>query len=193
MPVPIIPHSKNAPGDFYVECDSCIACTAPYLEASDLMNGPEDDTSCYECYFKRQPVTEEEIERACDAIMVSCTEAVRYSGSDRSILKRLYDRSSYGSVDLLPSGVESEISDFVRKKYRHARKYGVHWSFTCEETSTQAVVACCFGGSRGTLGIFTLDKTSHTVDVVEDDTAFRPTSDHFRRMKNGFWWWQRAF
>jgi hypothetical protein len=79
----------NAPGDFYVEDNMCIACTAPEHEATDLMGHYSDDSVCYHCYFKRQPNTAEEMERAIRAVEVGCCGAVRYGGKDPQIIRRL--------------------------------------------------------------------------------------------------------
>jgi hypothetical protein len=41
------------------------------------------------CYFKRQPETADEIDRACQAVLVSCCGAVQYGGDDPAIEARL--------------------------------------------------------------------------------------------------------
>ena len=73
-------------GDFYVVDGMCMACTAPEHEAPDLMN---HDPGIYRCYFHRQPQTPEESERAVMAVAVGCCGAVRYGGSDPTIMLRL--------------------------------------------------------------------------------------------------------
>src|SRR5215813_10850867 len=77
----------NAPGDFYVEDQMCISCAAPESEAPDLMS--HDESNVYHCYFKRQPQTPDEMERAIRAVNVGCCGAVRYRGKDPSILAKL--------------------------------------------------------------------------------------------------------
>jgi hypothetical protein len=79
----------NAPGDFYVEDGLCIACTAPEHEAPDLMAHTGDGRT-YHCYFKRQPQTPAELERAVRAVEVGCCGAVRYAGHDAEIIRRLH-------------------------------------------------------------------------------------------------------
>jgi len=79
----------NAPGDFYVEDGMCIACEAPEHEAPDLMGHYSDDSVCYHCYFKRQPETPEELDRAIRAVEVGCCGAVRYGDRDPGIIRRL--------------------------------------------------------------------------------------------------------
>lgn len=96
---PIVPHPKNAPGPFYTENECCAACEAPVLEAPDLM--AQDEQGYHHCYFKRQPETPEETERAIMACVVSCVQAVRYAGHDPAILERFRElRSEYACDDL---------------------------------------------------------------------------------------------
>lgn len=55
-------------GDFYVEYGVCTACGAPQAEAPDLID--HSDKDWVHCYFKKQPKTDDEIERAVNAIAV---------------------------------------------------------------------------------------------------------------------------
>ena len=80
--------TKNAPGPFYTTGD-CMACGTPEWEAPDLL-APLDDENPY-TYFVKQPITPEEIERACQAIEVCCTKSLRYGGDAPSIIERLKD------------------------------------------------------------------------------------------------------
>ena len=81
----IKPYYKNASGPFVVNDGECIACGAPEAEAPDLMAFDEEGRSCY---FKKQPETPEELDRALRAVCVSCCEAVRYTGNDSKVLER---------------------------------------------------------------------------------------------------------
>lgn len=85
----------NAGGDFYVVKDTCLACMAPVSVAPELM-GFEEGAGCY---FKRQPATPEEVANAVEALGSSCVEALRYSGEDPAILKRLRDRGCKSLCD----------------------------------------------------------------------------------------------
>ncbi len=100
IPQKIKRHPDNVPGDFYVSCDECIACEAPYHEAPELMGNSYTSKNNDGCYFKKQPVTPEEIEQACSAVCVSCVEAVRYAGNDPEILHRLEELNSRSSCDV---------------------------------------------------------------------------------------------
>ena len=76
----------NAPGPFFTEKDCCIACRVPEAEAPDLMAFDAEGGSCY---FRRQPVTPDEVQRAINAVAVSCCDAVQYDGDDPAILAQL--------------------------------------------------------------------------------------------------------
>jgi ferredoxin len=78
---------RNAPGPFYAVEKLCLRCGLPEHEAPDLLaelNESNDDT-----YFVKQPVTDEEVERACKAMESCCVQALRYAGSDPAIIARL--------------------------------------------------------------------------------------------------------
>ena len=90
-------HPLNAPGDFYVVQDLCLACLAPENEAPDLIGNVKKPY--YHCFFKRQPATEEEIYQACRACRVSETEAIRYAGRNPEIILRLQRMGAGDSVD----------------------------------------------------------------------------------------------
>lgn len=79
-------YRENAPGPFYSECDGCVICGAPHEEAPELMAW---DPSGNHCFFKRQPETPEEVQRAINAMDVSCVENLRYRGDDPEILETL--------------------------------------------------------------------------------------------------------
>jgi hypothetical protein len=78
---------ENAPGDFYVERDTCTRCCIPHGEAPELLDDPEEGARS--CYFRRQPQNDEEVEHAIRAISVSCVRALRYGGTDPKILARI--------------------------------------------------------------------------------------------------------
>jgi len=92
---------ENSQGDFYVENEVCTACGAPQAEAPDLI---EHSKLHGHCYFKKQPETDDEIERAINAIAVSCISGLRYCGTNEKILKRLYEIGEGAQCDHKPSG-----------------------------------------------------------------------------------------
>jgi hypothetical protein len=95
-------YPENSQGDFYVENGVCITCGAPEAEAPDLIEHSKNEYG--HCYFKKQPETEDEIERAINAIAVSCISGLRYGGTDEKILKRLYEIGEGGQCDHKPTG-----------------------------------------------------------------------------------------
>ncbi len=79
----------NVPGPFYVQAGQCITCCLPEAQAPDLIGfheNSEDDG----CFFKKQPETPEELNRALLAMHVNCVASLRYAGTDVTILKRLH-------------------------------------------------------------------------------------------------------
>jgi hypothetical protein len=95
-------YPENSQGDFYVENGVCTACGAPEAEAPDLI--VHSNFEYGHCFFKKQPETEDEIERAINAIAVSCISGLRYGGTDEKILKRLYEIGEGGQCDHKPIG-----------------------------------------------------------------------------------------
>ena len=183
-------HPDNAAGDFYVECDSCVSCEAPYHEAPDLMGRPGSSANNYGCFFRKQPSSPEEIDRACSAVMVSCVEAVRYAGNHPQILRKLYDHGAYSSCDVAPTDLERRVVQHVKEHYSLANQHGVHWTYIREESTDRVLVACCYGPYQHTLGIFTVDKATRQINIIQDDAEFRPARfDNYKRPKQGRWSW----
>jgi hypothetical protein len=81
---------ENAAGDFYVEEGRCLHCCLPHAEAPELLNDPNKDFR--QCYFRRQPQTPLEVEHAVEAIWASDIAALRYGGTDQSIIRKLHER-----------------------------------------------------------------------------------------------------
>ena len=85
-------YPENVPGPFYVERDLCLICMAPEHEAPDLMGyfaGGSAGVAASHCYFKKQPTTLAETERAINAMRVAYCGALRYGGDDQAIIDRL--------------------------------------------------------------------------------------------------------
>jgi hypothetical protein len=95
-------YPENSRGDFYVENEVCINCGAPEAVAPDLIEHSKIEYG--HCYFKKQPETNDEIERAINAIAVSCISGLRYGGKDEKILRRLYEIGEGGQCDHQPIG-----------------------------------------------------------------------------------------
>jgi hypothetical protein len=97
-----------------------MSCGAPEAQAHGLMSYDEERSSCF---FERQPTTPEEEYRAIRAIWASCCGAVRYGGSDPSVIARLESLESgrVGNRGDLRYGVLR-----IRTKYPspHRREHG---------------------------------------------------------------------
>ena len=106
--------TKNTVGDFYVMDGCCTCCGAPHAEAPSLIQMSADDidfdvnnSDTWSCYFKKQPSGEAEVKLAIDACEVSCMQAVRYGGSDPTIIQEFIRRGLPHLCDaLLPSDEE---------------------------------------------------------------------------------------
>ena len=81
------PHPKSALGDFYVEKGQCLACGVPHVVAPDLVGWTDEKTQ--HCFWKKQPETPEELERAIAVLEAQELECHRYAGSDPAILNRV--------------------------------------------------------------------------------------------------------
>jgi|SRR5438876_1069229 len=99
------PYPENAPGPFYVEKDLCLMCCVPQIEAPELIGFHEDPSGTHKeshCYFKKQPETPEELDRAIAAMRLACRGAYCYKGSDPAIIRRLLDAGvDKGQIDNL--------------------------------------------------------------------------------------------
>ena len=95
-------YPENAPGPFYVECDMCITCRAPESVAPDLIGFYEDlsgRNSHSHCYFKKQPQTKEELDRAVKAVQVCCVGSYHYAGSEPEVKKMLKRAGCEHAID----------------------------------------------------------------------------------------------
>lgn len=92
----------NAEGDFYATgvnpadgeshhrwMGDCLTCGGPESVAPDLL--AELNESNITTYFVKQPKTADEIDRDCLALRHCCVDALRYGGSDISIIRQLHN------------------------------------------------------------------------------------------------------
>lgn len=93
-------YPENAPGGFYVAQDECIVCGAPHAMAPDLVGWAYDASGQPgHCFFKKQPETEAEIDRAVKACRANCCGSFRYAGSDKKIKRKLNNAGCSGAID----------------------------------------------------------------------------------------------
>lgn len=70
----------------------------PESEAPELMDFNQTDMHCY---FKRQPLTDEELKHAIAAVAASEIQGLRYSGNDKYVLDRLVALGAADCCDVL--------------------------------------------------------------------------------------------
>jgi hypothetical protein len=95
-------YPENAQGPFYVEKDMCIICGAPESVAPDLIGFHEDPSGTdaeSHCYFKKQPQTPEEIDRAVKAVRANCCGCYWYAGSDPEVKKKLRNAGCGSAIE----------------------------------------------------------------------------------------------
>ncbi|MBX7106385.1 MAG: hypothetical protein K1X57_20070 [Gemmataceae bacterium] len=79
---------QNAPGPFYAKAMGCdCGCLLPEAEAPELLATAGPPT--FQTYFRRQPVTPAEVERACAAMLICPVHSLRYGGLDPLVLTQL--------------------------------------------------------------------------------------------------------
>jgi hypothetical protein len=107
------PHPKSAPGDFYVEKGQCLACGVPHVVAPDLVGWTDEKVQ--HCFWKKQPGTPAELERAIAVLDAQELECHRYAGTDPAILNRV--SSSYCDYPMqspsVPQHTESPSPHFA--------------------------------------------------------------------------------
>ena len=94
-------HPENAEGPFYVRNGECMSCGAPELQAPTMLAHDGKGN----CFFARQPSTQEETDEAILGLWASCCGAVRYRGQNREVLIRL---AELGLVDTCDYPLEDE-------------------------------------------------------------------------------------
>ena len=80
-------HPSSAPGDFYVTNGCCTMCGVPEKVAPDLIGGSAHEGE--HCYWKKQPETPDEIDRAIEVLARQELGCHRYAGLDPKILNRI--------------------------------------------------------------------------------------------------------
>lgn len=103
------PHRLNVPGPFYVLDGCCTACGVPETTAPELFAYDCSD----HCYVKRQPSSDEELERAMFVMWGQELECVRYAGTDPNVLRRLAEAGCSSQCDHPLVGVEPVLRNIV--------------------------------------------------------------------------------
>jgi ferredoxin len=104
------PHSMNTAGPFYVVDGCCTACGVPEATAPEMFAYD----SATHCYVRRQPMSDDEVERALQVIRGQELGCVRYRGADPAILRRLAEAGESAACDYPAIGVEPILRNVVR-------------------------------------------------------------------------------
>lgn len=97
-------HTRNAPGDFYVEDGCCTSCEIPFAEAPGHFEYAADG----HCFVCKQPSTPEEADLMVSAAWASEVSCIRYAGNDPEILKKFIAVKEQGLCDVLQQKTEPE-------------------------------------------------------------------------------------
>jgi len=83
MDIPAKPtcHRQSAGGDFYVENKCCTACGVPESIAPELIGSTQE--KYWHCYWKRQPLNADEVEKAVKILNTQELGCHRYGGTIR--------------------------------------------------------------------------------------------------------------
>jgi hypothetical protein len=103
--------SPEVDGDWRVDHELCVACGAPPVQAPELMGFGDKFAGAragdIQCYFKKQPSSRQDVERACVAAATSCCNAIRYYGHDQEIRSKMPDLVGPAPRSPWRSGVHS--------------------------------------------------------------------------------------
>lgn len=98
--------SDTQDGDFYVEPDCCLLCGVPESIAPNIFETGENH-----CSVKRQPTSQDEVDRTVRAMWSSEVDCIRYRGRDTSMLRRL---ARAGMADRTDHPIQSESTAKLR-------------------------------------------------------------------------------
>ena len=96
------PTLKMRRGRFTCSVMSAFTCRAPESVAPDLIGFFEDPSGTgrrSHCYFKKQPETAGEIDRAVRAVQSNCCGSYRYAGSDTEVKKQLKSAGCENAIE----------------------------------------------------------------------------------------------
>lgn len=96
-------------GDFYVEPDCCLLCGVPEAIAPEIFHTGEKH-----CVVKRQPKSQDEIDRTIRAMASSEVDCIRYQGRDPVMLTRIAQAGMADQADNAAASVAPILRDRVR-------------------------------------------------------------------------------
>ena len=78
---------RNVEGAFSIARNECLCCASCWTIAPDLIDSGDDEN--WSSFFIKQPVADEEIDRALEAYASCCVAAITYEGDNPAILERI--------------------------------------------------------------------------------------------------------
>lgn len=106
-------------GDFYVEPDCCLLCGVPEDIAPEIF-----ETGEQHCSIKRQPLSQDEVDRTVRAMWSSEVDCIRYRGRDPVLLDRLV-RAGLGYQADHPAELNAPINLRDRVSFRLSTDTGL--------------------------------------------------------------------
>jgi hypothetical protein len=81
---------NNVDGPFYVKEGCCTYCSVPMVETPDLFGGFEEKTESFDgCWVKKQPDSEDALNRMYATMECQELDCIRYCGKSKIILDKL--------------------------------------------------------------------------------------------------------
>lgn len=108
--IPMRHHKRDDKGEFYVEPDCCLLCGVPEAIAPDLFETGENH-----CWVKRQPDSKTDFDKAIEAMWSAEVDCIRYSGSEKTILRRL------GEAGLTDLADNPSVHNYQAKRRNYVR------------------------------------------------------------------------
>ncbi len=92
---------ENVNGDFYVEEGCCTMCGVPDAEAPTLFGGFDENgkSTHYQCFVKKQPETDKELEQMINVIAISEMGCIRYCGDNSEIKRQIIEMNETDKID----------------------------------------------------------------------------------------------
>jgi hypothetical protein len=110
------PEPTSAPGDFYVEYNCCTSCGVPQIVATDLIGWVEEPLN--HCYWKKQPETPGELERAFKIFDGQGLSCHRYAGHDPAIQRRVgYEQCDNAPSNFLARNILPRTNPFTSESW----------------------------------------------------------------------------
>jgi hypothetical protein len=103
---------ENVKGDFYVEEGCCTMCGVPHSEAPTLFGGVDKifKSTHYQCFVKKQPTNEIELEQMLNVIACADIGCIRYCGDNSDTKRKIIEMAETDKIDWFS---EENIKEFA--------------------------------------------------------------------------------